>query len=343
MRQIVAIILLYIAAAPTVQADNNAEVQQGIFHSYLKLASEGDVVAQYVVAQRYETGKGTEKDMEKAIYWYEMAAKKNYPLALVKLEQYNKEKEPAKAAPPTPVKPPTVAAEPAQVRAPAPKPAPAKTEPVKKPAAAKREVVSRPKEQPVKARTETATSVAVASSPPKPVEPSIRREEPRQEVKTPVPENIMVKAAPVEEPPMPNINVVQALLSGKWRRNLQAAEYLPSARATCLQSSGAEIVCFSEEMTQNVENSGLTYNVKSVISGINSKEAKFSLRYVYNVLDVSSKPHADTNGVPGEISDLAIKTGWQEPGVTMECRMRDELSISCIRNDRKVTYQFARE
>ncbi len=86
MRQIVAITLFYFAATLGVSAAENNEVQQGIFDSYLKLANEGDVVAQYVVAQRYETGKGTAQDMEKAFYWYEMAAKQNYPLALVKLE-----------------------------------------------------------------------------------------------------------------------------------------------------------------------------------------------------------------------------------------------------------------
>jgi hypothetical protein len=343
MRQIVAIIFLYFAAAPMVQADNNAEVQQGIFHSYLKLAGEGDVVAQYVVAQRYETGKGTEKDMEKAYYWYEMAAKKNYPLALVKLEQYNKEKEPAKAEPPASAKSAAVIAEPEHIRAPAPKAVAVKKEPVKKPAAPAREISSPPKEQPLKANAETVTSAAVVSNPPKAAAPSVRREEPKPEVKTPPPEIVVAKAPPVEQPPMPNFNVTQTLLNGKWKRNQQEAEYLPSSHATCLQSSGAEIICFSQEMTRNIENSGLTYNVKSIISGINNKEAKFNLRYVYNVVNVSGKPHSTPNGLPSEVSDMAIKTGWQEPGVAMECRLSDEYSLSCTRQDRKMTYQFIRE
>ncbi len=67
MRQIVAITLLYFAATLGVSAADNNDVQQGIFDSYLKLANEGDVVAQYVVAQRYETGKGTGEGYGKGV------------------------------------------------------------------------------------------------------------------------------------------------------------------------------------------------------------------------------------------------------------------------------------
>lgn len=326
MRQIVAIILVYFAATLGVSAADNNEVQQGIFDSYLKLANEGDVVAQYVVAQRYETGKGTAQDMEKAFYWYEMAAKQNYPLALVKLEARDQNK--AKAEPP--------AAAAVSAPAPTPPPAAAKKEPAKKPAPAP---VSQPKPKPAKV---PAVPVAIASAS-KPAEPVVRREEPKPEIKAPVSEIVVARAAPVVEPPKPDINVTQALLAGKWKRNQEEAEYLPSANAACLQSSSTEIVCFSGELTRNVDNAGLTYNVKSVISGFNNKEAKFNLRYVYNVVHVAGKPHAAPNGMSSEMNDMAVKTGWQEPGVAMECRLRDEHSISCTRNDRRMTYQFVRE
>jgi hypothetical protein len=323
MRQIVAITLLYFAATLGVSAADNNDVQQGIFDSYLKLANEGDVVAQYVVAQRYENGKGTAKDMEKAFYWYEMAAKQNYPLALVKLEA--RDQSAMKAEPPA-----------AAESAPAPTPAPAavKKEPAKKPAP----VPNQPKPKPAK-----APEVTAAASPPRPAKPAARRDEPKPEVKAPVPEIVVAKAPPVMEPPKPDINVTQALLAGKWKRNQEQAEYLPSGNAACLQSSNTEIVCFSGEMTRNIDNAGLTYNVKSVISGFNNKEAKFNLRYVYNVVHVASKPHAAPNGMSSEMNDMAAKTGWQEPGVAMECRLRDEHSLSCTRNDRRMTYQFVRE
>lgn len=334
MRQIVAITLFYFAATLGVSAADNNDVQQGIFDSYLKLANEGDVVAQYVVAQRYETGKGTAKDMEKAFYWYEMAAKQNYPLALVKLEA--RDQNAVKAEPPAAVKAPAVAV----VSAPAPTPPPVavKKEPAKKPAPAP----SQPKPKPAKAPEVTAAAVT-ADAGPKPAKPAARRDEPKPEAKAPVPEIVVAKAPPVMEPPKPDINVTQALLAGKWKRNQEEAEYLPSANAACLQSSNTEIVCFSGELTRNIDNAGLTYNVKSVISGFNNKEAKFNLRYVYNVVHVAGKPHAAPNGMSSEMNDMVVKTGWQEPGVAMECRLRDEHSLSCTRNDRKMTYQFVRE
>jgi hypothetical protein len=339
MRQLVAITLLYFAATLGVSAADNNDIQQGIFDSYLKLANEGDVVAQYVVAQRYETGKGTGKDMEKAFYWYEMAAKQNYPLALVKIEA--RDQDTVKTEPPAAAKAPTSAV----VSAPAPTPTPAavKKEPAKKPAPAPRETVSQPKPKPAKAPVVMAATVTANASLPSPAKPAARREEPKQEAKAPAPEIVVAKAPPVVELPKPDINVTQALLAGKWKRNQEEAEYLPSARAACLQSSNTEMICFSEELTRNIDNAGLTYNVKSVVSGFNNKEAKFNLRYVYNVVHIANKPHAAPNGMSSEMNDMVVKTGWQEPGVAMECRLRDEHSLSCTRNDRKMTYQFVRE
>jgi len=341
MRQILATVLFYCAVTLGVYAADDNGIQQGIFDSYLKLANEGDVVAQYIVAQRYETGKGTEKNPEKAIYWYEQAAKKNYPLALVKLEAHKKQT--TKTETPEMAKP---------VAAPAetiPAPAPVKKQPTEKPVATSRKKANQPAMKPVKA----PAVVPADLRPTLPEEPAPRREEikpkPAEKIAAPIPvpvpapEIVVARATPVEETPAPSINVMQALLAGKWKHHQYAAEYLPSARAACLQSSGTEIVCFSEEMTRNLENTGLTYNVKSVISGVSNKEAKFNLRYVYNVMHVSGRPYANPSGMPNEIGDMITKTGWQEPGVTMECRLRDERNLGCTRQDRKLSYQFVRE
>ncbi len=331
MRQIVAIVFLSFAAAFNANADND-DVQQGIFDSYLKLAGGGDAVAQYVVAQRYETGKGTAKNLEKAYYWYEMAAKQNYPLAIVKLDGYKKEQATAEPA----------LAEKAQNSTPSPKETQLKKEPGKKPSAPPKETVARPKVKPDVAPVVPVHAPSVQVSKPKPVEPIARNEEVKQEARLPAPE-VVAKAPVVVEPSLPNINVIHTLLTGKWKRNLQDADFLPSSNATCLQSGNAEVVCFSQELTRNLDNNGLTYNVKSVISGINNKEAKFNLRYTYNVVHIAGKPHAQPNGMRNEVNDMAVKTGWQEPGVSMECRMRDERSLTCTRADRKMTYQFVRD
>lgn len=335
MRQIVAIVFLSFAAVCASHAADD-DIQKGIFDSYLKQAADGDAVAQYVVAQSYENGRGTEKNLEKAYHWYEMAAKQNYPLAVVKIEERNN-KEQAKAESAKPVKPEAAKPEPAA------KTAPSKNELEKKPEPPHQKVAAKPKAKPAKAPVApTHVPPPVKASKPAPAEPIVRAEAPKQETKFPTTE-VVAKATVVEEPPRPAINVIQALLSGKWKRNRQDAEFLPSSRAACLQSNSAEVVCFSQELTRNVDNTGLTYNVKSVISGISNKDAKFNLRYIYNVVDIAGRPYSQPSGMPGEINDIVAKTGWQEPGISMECHLRDEHSLTCIGTDRKMTYQFMRE
>ncbi len=334
MRRFVATLLICFAVVVGAHAADNDEIQQGIFDSYLKLALKGDVVAQYVVAQSYENGRGTDKNMEKAFYWYEMAAKKKYPLAVVRLEEHNAELAKKDAA--------TINKHKEELKAPAPAPAEArkKKEPAKKPIPARKEPVSRHKTRTAKTPAAPVHVSAVRKTAPKPVKPAAPPVETKQKV---VPPPMVVARAPVVERPLPTIKVMDALLNGKWMRNRQDAEFLPSSRATCLQSSNTEVVCFSREFTRNVGNTGLTYNVKSVISGIDNKDARFNLRYIYNVVDIAGKPFAQPSGMASGINDMAVKAGWQEPGVSMECRMRDERSLTCTRVDRKMSYQFVRE
>lgn len=343
MRKIVAIVFLSFAAVCASHAADD-DIQKGIFNSYLKQAADGDAVAQYVVAQSYENGRGTEKNLEKAYHWYEMAAKQNYPLAVVKIEERNN-KEQAKAEAARSEKPEAAKPEPAA------KAVPAKHVLEKNPEPPHRQVAAKPKAKPTKAPVApTHVLPPVKASKPAPAEPIIRAEAPKQETKFPATQDtkfpateVVAKATVAEEPPRPAINVIQALLGGKWERNRQDAEFLPSSRAACLQSSSAEVVCFSQELTRNVDNTGLTYNVKSVISGINNKDAKFNLRYIYNVVDIAGRPYPQPSGMPGESNDIIAKTGWQEPGISMECHLRDEHSLTCTGADRKMTYQFVRE
>ncbi len=151
MRQLVALVFLSFVVAFNANADND-DVQQGIFDAYLKLASGGDAVAQYVVAQRYETGKGTAKNQERAMYWYEMAAKQNYPLAVVKLDGYKKEQ---------------VTAEPVLTEK-------AQKEPEKKPPAPPKETVAKPKVKPDVVPVVAVKAPPVQASKAKPAEPVVR-------------------------------------------------------------------------------------------------------------------------------------------------------------------------
>jgi len=54
---------------------------------YQKAANLRDEVAQYNLAIKYEYGDGIEKDVDKAIYWYEQSAKQGYQSAQNKLKK----------------------------------------------------------------------------------------------------------------------------------------------------------------------------------------------------------------------------------------------------------------
>ena len=52
---------------------------------YQKAATLGNIEAQYNLAFMYENGKGIERDMDQAIYWYEKSARSGCIRALFKL------------------------------------------------------------------------------------------------------------------------------------------------------------------------------------------------------------------------------------------------------------------
>ncbi len=52
---------------------------------YQKAAENGDNVAQCSLSYLYKNGKGTEKDLEKAFYWYQTAAENNNEIAMYNL------------------------------------------------------------------------------------------------------------------------------------------------------------------------------------------------------------------------------------------------------------------
>ncbi|MHB8535019.1 MAG: tetratricopeptide repeat protein [Sulfuricaulis sp.] len=335
MRRFVATLLIGFTMITGAHAASNDDIQQGIFDSYLKLALKGDVVAQYIVAQSYENGRGTEKNMDKAVHWYEMAAKSKYPLAVAWLDQRKADQMEKNAAAMK------KAQEESKPSSPAPTVVQNKKAPMKKPAEHHRKNGVQHATKIARVPAPEPAARREIPSPHKPETPPVRTE--RDILPPPSPPAVVVRAPVIVERPLPTIKVMDALLNGNWKSNQRDAEWLPSAHAACLQSGGGDVVCFSQEFTRNVDNAGLTYNVKSVISGINNKEARFNLRYIYNVVDIAGNPFAQSSGMPSGINDMAVKKGWQEPGVRMECHMRDERSLTCTRVDQKMSYQFVRE
>lgn len=274
---IISLVLLFSASA---QAESDEVTQKRIFDQYLQQAEKGDPNAQFIIASRYEAGKGTEKNAERAKHWYEMAANKGHPLAKVKVDEL----------------------------------AEAVTGSTGK----------------ANAAVKIAAQRAEAAKPGEPAPPA-------SPAKIPEARPVAVKAG------AGNINPAQAVLGGKWSREKKPAEFLPSPLATCLSTNPAEIVCFSQELSRNVANKGLTYTVKATLKGMDGHEGRFKLEYVYNVIDVDGKPLAKTSSTQADFGDLAARAGWQEPGQQLECRLRDERTMSCLRADQKTSYTFLRE
>lgn len=285
MQRLAAVSVLFLALAVPVHAEDDIQVR--IFNTYLEQATAGDTNSQFIVASRYESGKGTARDIDKAYEWYEKAAAKGHPLAQRKVEERQGAKSPASTSDSIADKlAAAAAAESRSAPKAAPKPAPA----------------------PVRAAA-------------------------------PKPEPVVVARAP--EPV--SINAQQAVLGGKWSRQQKPAEYLPSNRAACLQTNASEVTCFSEDITRNVADKGLTYTVKATLSGLDGRDGRFNLHYVYNVADVNGSAFGQPNSALADVNDLAARTGWQEPGVKMECRLSDERSLTCTRADRKGSYQYSRD
>ena len=278
-RIVVCLVLLFSTAA---QADTDGEIQKRIFDQYLQQAENGDANAQFIVASRYESGKGVEMNNERALHWYGLAAKKGHPLAKIKIEE--------------------------------------------------------------RAETANGPTAKAAAAPPKQAARAPEVVKPKEPPAVPAPaaKPVAAKVA-LHEPAATNLNVTQALLGGKWNRGQKPAEFLPSPLATCLATNPAEIVCFSQELTRNVSDKGLTYTVKATLKGVDSHDGRFSLQYIYNVIDVDGKPFATTSSTQADFNDIAARSGWQEPGQLLDCRLRDERTLNCLRPDQKTSHAFVRE
>jgi TPR repeat protein len=62
---------------------------------YESAAEAGDVGAQYIIASCYEHGDGVAVDLERALYWYSLAALQGDPVAAAKARGLAEARKPA--------------------------------------------------------------------------------------------------------------------------------------------------------------------------------------------------------------------------------------------------------
>ena len=73
-----AVFLLLIFHLPIGHADSGDESWNQVFNFQLKLAERGNVKAQFILGEMYENGRGTEKNINLAISWYQKAKKNGH-------------------------------------------------------------------------------------------------------------------------------------------------------------------------------------------------------------------------------------------------------------------------
>ena len=323
MFRIALLLLSILVCTPVLAANETGDVQNRIFSYFLNRAKEGDMSSQFIIGSRYENGTGVERDMDKAYQWYAKAAAQGHPLAQQKMEDHanpgakvEKAKEEDLQAKETRVK--EQATQTAQSAL----------------AAKAREQALR--EQGAKTAREQTAKVAR--------EQAATREQAAKTAQAAIikvnPEPITVAKVAVSEPPETIINALDIVLKGSWKRNQGPAEYLPSAKTSCLQAGEGEVVCFSQELQRTVGNSSFVYTTKATLSNF-AKNGEFTVNYLYNVVDISTAKNPAPNQDKDGAADIAAKLGWQEPGRNLDCKAVNEKTITCVK-DKKYNLHFVR-
>ena len=142
------------------------------------------------------------------------------------------------------------------------------------------------------------------------------------------------KPAVTKAKSIPVSQLVDQVLSGKWKNANVAAGNLPSAVNNCLKSSDTVIICFSSEQQRLVGNSTVMFTTKSTISSFNSN-GQFKVKYYYNVLDVSP---SSKSGPAVDPAGLRLTKGWQEPQLVMQCQSLDNNRLSCLQGKYKFNF-----
>lgn len=367
MFKIIVLLLGLCVSVPTFAAEPE-DVQTRIFKLYLLRAQEGNMNSQFIVGQRYESGEGTAKDFDKAYEWYKKAADQGHPIAQQKLKNRGSAAELAeitrqqaaaeakareqaemaartKAATDAKLAAETKAREQTEAAARAKAAADVKAREQKALAEAKArehaEMMARTKAA-AEAKAASEAKAAAAEARLREQTEMAARAKAAAEAKAREQEELAKNSAPaavvVKEPPAPTFDTLNVVLNGKWFRGQSPVEFLPSPNANCLRAGNNSIVCFSSELIRNVGASSLAYTVKATLSDFQNN-GSFRVNYLYNVLAID--PNADGTGAAPETSDLTAKLGWQEPGITLDCRLRDERNLECGK-DKKNVVQYSR-
>ncbi|MCW8900535.1 MAG: sel1 repeat family protein [Gammaproteobacteria bacterium] len=289
----------------------------------LLFAKRGDVSAQFSVATAYEFGTDVEKDLKQAFEWYLKAANQSHAPSQFKVAHfyenglgvaknidtamswYNK----AKAN----------GSDQASKRL-------NKTAYEQNEKAAKEqraELQAKLEKEENERQTQKAAQEKLAKE-----RAEIKKQAVVKPANKPTPKEVVKKkAAPVQIPDIMNV-----VLTNKWKNKNGAADFLPSASTTCLESGEKELTCFSSEKSRKVNAANVTYTAKSTIVGFQSN-GSFKVIYHYNGINIEG-----VKSTGADIYGLTLKEGWQEPAIAAKCKASDRNNITCYRGSNQIKF-----
>ena len=289
-----------VATAYEFGGDLKKDLKQS-FDWYMKAANQSHAPSQYKVGYFYENGFGVTKNINTAMTWYKKAKANGSNRAKKRLNKkdYDKNEKAAKAQ--------RIALQ-------------AKLE--KEDTARKAKIAAENKKIAKKRAAEKKQAQLVANK---------KNQKANTKKKTEAKKVVAAKKKPkaVKIP-----NIMKVVLNNKWKNQHGAADYLPSATTTCLESADNELTCFSSEKSRKINGAKVSYTAKSTIVGFKSN-GSFKVIYNFNATGVSGAK-SKTVGPYG----LKMDKGWQEPAIAVKCQASDRKNVTCRRGNKKVKFRI---
>ncbi|MBI3776927.1 MAG: sel1 repeat family protein [Gammaproteobacteria bacterium] len=288
------------------------------FQLMIPLAKYGYVRAQYYLALMYETGAGTTRNMEQAQLWYSRAAVGGYAPAEQALADNKRF--------------------PIQQRAPLEI---ARTEQANTPSKTASNIKS-----PAPADTRLTENIPSNLSSPitknDPIATALRNEAARGAQIA-----LGLNASNMIHIPMPPSTAVAGLqpiiqmqpttysilANGNWVSQLNMpVEFLPSKLTTCEPSNETAIECTSKELVRAIGDSEIGYLTQATVYAV-QPSGEFKVTYRNNIVKINRRRESKTATEP-----VGIKLGLQDTEHHLECKLENEWSIQCVKNQtQKIT------
>jgi len=311
--QIVTIFLLLVLTGSSVLAEGGDDwVLVKRFEEQLTKAQKGDAAAMYEVGRMYERGRGTEASLKQAMFWFEKAANGGQSAASGRIgilclvgqdipQDYNKAfkylSEAAKAG---------------------------------VPAAQYFLALMYEEGRGIKANPAVAMTWyrKAADGGYYQARQGINRLEDASRRPARV-----AAARPTKKPANLTDALRDIVLEGQWQRNGKPSGFLPSSASTCKKENSEEITCLSGELKRDTGFAIITYVTVARLSKFNASD-EFNVIYYNNVLNVQKKDGGVVDNAFGGTDNVTsqIKTGKQSTEHHLECVLKNQNKIECVKN-----------